>query len=613
MSDLGSREPSGAEVVDLLPWQLAVRRANARSQTAQLLSREDADQVIQGLSPLEVYYAAKALGAEDAVPLLAVMGHEQIQALFDVDTWHKERFDPADLLVWLESFREAGLERLWGATRALDPEVLALLFRRRLFIAHRPRPDEAHDDPGLPDWLVDPPDTIQPIIQTPDRRFLIAARVEDELEAGEILDEEDRKAVLRLVDDLYKEEGAESAARLLFLALSDLSSSLEEDALRFRNARLEDLGFPPRERAIEIYGPLEPGVLDTAPLVTGFMEDAALPVLHAESLSQGILDEALSAIRAPRTIRRLEGELLALANAALVVDGTEAGDTERLRDVLTRVRNTLELGLTWGSVPELTLDVAVERLSRHPVRNLFRVGHTLCLRLSSRVGTLAASGSLSVGHDPFGLLPDVDRGILDALRRPQPLCSRVLDRVSLAVSQAPFGDEKQRAIAFVQQHGLASECASSQRSFERAADLHAADAYLDTLEELCSFAGLLKLCSQNQEMGPGVSPPSPRERNVDMLFTTAAIQALSGRPFSPAPLPRASNPDLPKVLEKLRSSPTAWETIRDCARDAAGQPMPLSVEHRLKRSLQALETAVLDLPDPDHVDYRFLGHVLFEL
>src|SRR6185503_8509613 len=100
------------------------------------------------------------------------------------------------VLVWLAAFREVSLERLQDAAQAIDPELLALLLRRRLFIALKPREDEEAE---LPPWAIDPPEEILPLIETPDRRFIVAARITDEAEEigeGRAIDEEDRKAAL---------------------------------------------------------------------------------------------------------------------------------------------------------------------------------------------------------------------------------------------------------------------------------------------------------------------------------------------------------------------------------------------------------------------------------
>src|SRR6059036_1764715 len=96
----------GAKVVDLMPWDITMRSAAQRRRVHDLIERKDADEAIRGLGELEAYYAVKALGVEDAAPLLAVSSPDQIQALIDLDIWQGERPSLSDLVVWLAAFEE---------------------------------------------------------------------------------------------------------------------------------------------------------------------------------------------------------------------------------------------------------------------------------------------------------------------------------------------------------------------------------------------------------------------------------------------------------------------------------------------------------------------------
>ena len=78
---------------------------------------------------------------------------------------------------------------------------------------------------------------------------------------------------------------------MLRAASSDLTSALEETAYRFRSARLEDLGFPPRERAMEIYGLEDPGPgasMPDAPVVDLYMPTSYAPPPAARPPARGI-------------------------------------------------------------------------------------------------------------------------------------------------------------------------------------------------------------------------------------------------------------------------------------------------------------------------------------
>lgn len=402
---------SEEKVVKLSPWDMLTRSSTNRSRSHELLNREDADVAIRSLSPLEVYYTMKGLGPADSIPYLAVIEEEQIKTLIDVDVWNRDEFEIADIFVWFEAFREAGLPALQRAARSMDSEALALLLRRRLHIA-MVTDDDVEDPPA---WVQNPSPDIAPVVKTPDSRFFIAARSideKDEYEGGsENLDEDDRKAILQLVDDLYRDEDFEFISSALRLAESGLSSHFEEEGFRFRNARLEDLGFPPFERAIEAFS-----VVNIEELLkreehpernSGAMR---LPAFHAKNVSDGYFVELVRSITDPVLVRAIEAELVPLANAVLVAERVAINNLDGVRDCLVLIRHYLELAVTYENHGPARDQVAKERLERLDLKSLFRIGHSFALGLKR---------SLS-GIEPR-LLKEEDRGVWESAQARRPV------------------------------------------------------------------------------------------------------------------------------------------------------------------------------------------------
>ncbi|MBI2376897.1 MAG: hypothetical protein HYV07_23055 [Deltaproteobacteria bacterium] len=477
----------------LVPWEITVRSALAKRRVKDLLDRPDADQAIASLSEVESYYLVKELGIDDALPLLAVMGREQLRAIVDLDVWRKDRVELADLLTWLSAFADISSEKLYEAATAVDFELMGLLVRRRLLVCSAKLPEEE-----IPRWVHDSDD----VSQTPDGRFFVGSRAIDEDDDadpdedfdGPSLDEEERKSVVYIIDKLYKAEDWELAARILRLAETDLSSSLEEHALRFRNARLEDLGFPSRERAIEVYGPLDPEHLAVEE-ATSIDCGLRLPAIHAEELSRNsLLDAALRAIEDPSIVARIEGELVPLANAVLVSDRAVPGDLDGLSRSLARISGNLSLALAHGTSPSERLRVARERLERFPLRSLFRVGHTLTIRLADRARMLVDGGRLRHGRDRLGLAADRDRAILESLLLTRPLAAP--DLAGGAGLSRPFASLEELTLA------------------------HAA---IDDLEARLAMIAGLALPPATSE----VTPPAP-EWTVDSLLATVAANVSLG-------------------------------------------------------------------------------------
>jgi hypothetical protein len=551
------------KVVALRPWDAAVKSAEARA--ANLLERADADQVIRGLTELEVYHAAKTLGVDEAGPLLLVLEPEQIRALIDLDVWRRDRIDLPDLLVWLGAFQELSVERLAAAAEALDPELLALLFRRRLWIARR-----APEDQGevLPAWAQDPPEEILPLIDTPDRRFILAARVQDldeELGGGRArLDEEERKAVLALVDALYRSANFEHAAAVLRMAETDASADLEETAYRFQQARLEDLGFPAVARAQEVYAELDPRTVEPFPWRPAPTE-LRLPALYARRLSDGLFEEALRAIDDPQLVRAIEAELLPLCNAVLVADRIDPADTERIAEVLLRIRATLELALTTGAGDD-RLAAARARLEQVPIRSLFSMGWTITLRLKTRARALLDRPLASTLEEP-------DRAVLDGLALRRPLLHPAVEGAA-GSGLRPIASPEDVA-----------------RLEDKLAELEVIDRLLET-HRLHAFSAALD---------PGVEPPRA-ERTADTLLLTWLAARQLGREVGP--LDRHA---LLALAQKMPPDPPLPILA------ALGEPirgLPPALAARLGRRWRELAEALAPFSGASQIDPRFIGGVV---
>jgi hypothetical protein len=535
-------------VFALTAWDRAVRRAKQKRRAVELVDRPDAEEAVRALSELDAYYAVKEIGPSDAGPILALLETEQIRTILDLDVWRSFELDRSDAILWLDLFREAGPLALHRAARAFDPEALAVVFARRLHLALAPREDASDEDP-LPDWVAE---TDAEIGTTADRRFLIAARpTDDDLP----VDVEEQKAILRIVSDLYRAEadlgGAEARegfdwiAGVLRLAMTDSTFVLEEEALRFRSGRLEDLGFVPLERAIEVYAPADPSVLGV-PRERGPKTDLALPAIHAAELDGGLFRAAMRRL-GPEDVARIEGDLLPLANEILVADGVSPGAIDEIRAALLHVRGYLEIALSLeaGEDPE----AAAERLAAHPIRVLFRVGYGRALALATRARAILAERA-------FAELLGDERSILEHLDRKRPRAASELGE------PVPFDADRFRRIGAALDDLEALSAAWASLGFELPAD-------------------------------PRLEPPAP-ERTADLWLTTAAARAVIDGRFVPIPF---DGPSLGELAKKLRAKIEPSIPLEGAARAA--------VAARVARGLARVADA-LALVGPSEIDPRFV-------
>ncbi len=351
---------SGA-VVSLGPWDQRARAALRRMDAKTLRGKPAA---LAELSDLEASLAIKAMGVDEAPLLLSHATPEQARALLDFEAWAGGQLQPSDALLWLGAFRSAGIEPLVAAVRAWDRESAVALLSRRLLIADKPDDETPPED--VPDWLKATDDDLR-LVASADGRFVMAARTEDP-DTGEEVSDEEQDAILRLVDDLYRGEDWEAAVTLLRQAMTDDRFDLEELGLRFRDARLEELGFPPRGRALELYAPLVPedgevlGALAPGPLVL------AAPYVPAEDDSMFV--RAVRRIEEPSVVRRVESELVPLVNAILVADRAAWSDPDAIAAAVDKAVG----GVSGDLGPDE--EAAASRLRTTPLKTLFRRGYT---------------------------------------------------------------------------------------------------------------------------------------------------------------------------------------------------------------------------------------------
>lgn len=468
-------------------------------------------------TPLEAYYALKSRGLADSIHALAHVTTDQARTLLDLEGWEGDGLAIADLLSWLEGFRTAGHAPLVRAARALDTEALAALFRRRLHIALAPKEDRSEGDEPLPDWLRNPPEGLE-LLQTPDGRFLIAARAVDarvELEGDDFeeADEEEQKQVVALVRELYLDEDWEYVAGVLRLAHSDLVTVLEDEAFALRVGRMKDLGFPSREEALEVYAPLPPEALSGPPTAVALTvhDEDRLPLIHVETFGDSALDEALRAQGGERE-RQIEADLLHVANAMVVADGVEPADIAGVQEVLERLRGGLVLGLTVGDPDP---EGRAARLRDHHPRILFRVGQGRVMSLVRRArGLLDHPGLGGLGLDAWDA---ASRSVFEALLAPRPA----------TVAGLRLGPE-----------GLVlnPEGVETRRPFRDPADLRATEAWLDELEALAGASVELEVFGGS--LPEDVLPTEPSERDLDHRLSTQIAGRLLGQeetvPLNPA-------------------------------------------------------------------------------
>jgi len=334
-----------------------VCRAPARQREEILRLLPHPETVVPALPEVEFCCTARAIGLADAHWLLSLASPEQIIAAVDIDAWQGSEPDLVKLDEWIHALGRAGDASLLRVATTLDTELIYLYLRSRIEVELKPADGESNDD-----WQ--PRDGAQ----TLEGQFYYRARSEkDELEI-----------LTRMLTLLFSEDYW-MYFRLMQAVIHELPSENEEFALRWRNGRLADLGFPPWEEAMAVYGYLPPEARTQLPTAETNALDVApwhLPVA-APSLpvdneqSEYLLFRAASKL-SPEERSTFFYAFLALANHIAVADRLPLGDEETLPNCIAKAAEVASIGLEKLRAAH---PLSEENLLRRvPVGHLFRIG-----------------------------------------------------------------------------------------------------------------------------------------------------------------------------------------------------------------------------------------------
>jgi hypothetical protein len=333
-----------------LEQQVAAVCETPASSRGELLDLLPAPELVIPLLPEgELCFTLKAIGLADAVWVLEHATPAQVVACLDLDAWTGFAPDRERLSAWLDALAQTGPDALLRSVQGLDSELLVLYLQRRVEVSLRPAGDD--------DWQ--PP----PGAQTLDGQFFLAARDEGD----------DLEAVIAMLQVLF-ERDYWTYFRYLQGSIWELESDMEEWALRWRSGRLEDLGFPPWDEAMRIYGHLPPHRLADALDVSEFHLPVWIPRLPAGAGGQRALFEAIARLSDDERGACFYA-LVALANRIAVADRLALAEPESVPRALGKGIQLVDAGLAFVAA-EHRRDPS-DVLRRVPMERLFRVGANL--------------------------------------------------------------------------------------------------------------------------------------------------------------------------------------------------------------------------------------------
>ncbi len=310
-------------IIELTPFRADLTRALTR-RGERILASNDLAHEVAALEPLEAYYIVREIGLDQALPILIELNPEQLEACVDLDCWNRYDFAPDSLDEWLTTFALEDPATMARAFSSLD-YVMQLLFLAQTVTVYDPDTDQVpQQEEGSP-----------PRATTPDGFYLLELKTELAMKTHPFT----------VLDALYQYDPV-IAHRLLSDVRVDLPTQIEEEALRFRNGRMQDIGFAPPEEAAVLFS--RPAIRQPLPRSLKPIDSALtrMPSVYAGPLIETtLLLQALSLITDHERLLSLEQEVVWAINSAIIAYGEKTQDIKQITDIAERVRDTISLGL----------------------------------------------------------------------------------------------------------------------------------------------------------------------------------------------------------------------------------------------------------------------------
>ncbi|MHC4430100.1 MAG: DUF6178 family protein, partial [Planctomycetota bacterium] len=204
-----------------------------------------------------------------------------------------------------------------------------------------------------------------------------------------------------------------------------LPGELEEQALHWRQSRLEERGFPPWEEALAAYAPPEGVRTHPSPPQPVDPDGLAAPLsplsLPAVRHNLGAALERLDDDARDRVLH----EFFGLGNRLLVADRGDTGQPAAHRAALEKAAGYVGIALEDRAVHDAAQ--AAETVARVPLIELFREGYSKTVELAQRARELTGKGWASTHPRALELLDTPIRERLEALLEARPLYYEVGD------------------------------------------------------------------------------------------------------------------------------------------------------------------------------------------
>jgi len=334
----------------------------------------NAQAVIRGLPPEEMYQMIKETGLGESLPMLAMMSQNQLQYSFDLEWWRRDRFVPECALEWIEFLDKCEDSSIleWLQNEDFDQKVV--LFQSLIKVYKDDEMTNSYEGvEGMPHLSLDGVYDIY-------------------------FKTEEYEALKRLLTLLRYADQALYQSFLEAVIWYPVTQTVEK-AYQWRLTRTTERGIPDFEEAMGVYSQLSP---DALKLPVPELEDFAYPgefniaPVYPLSLTSSVpfFKDIILRLDSPRRLNTICWELVYLANKTMVADQMEPFNLEMRKDSLKKVLGYINIGLELGASGDLEKGGKI--IGRSRIQPLFQVGYHQLMSLRWKAENfLKENGSFS--------------------------------------------------------------------------------------------------------------------------------------------------------------------------------------------------------------------------
>ncbi|MDI6789833.1 MAG: DUF6178 family protein [Thermodesulfobacteriota bacterium] len=377
-----------------------IMRASAKERQALVLLTSHPEEVVALFPPEELFFTIKEIGATDALPLISLTTPEQLHLILDIDWWQKDRLRPDKIFEWLRLLFACSEDKVAAWLNTVEFALLVSLFKHfASAFKVGMEEDRLEEIDGFPSFTVD-------------NYYFIRFKkpgVQDTL--GRIV-------------EIAREINPKLYFDLMESIIWDVEVESEEDAYKWRQARLAEHGVPTFHEALDIYKP--PSIPDPSQvkpvvppsLIESDIESMAPVPVYPLSVSErpSFVLKVLELIGDQELLDRVKRDWAHVCNHVVMADVLEFDEMKDIKRGIQKASRYFNIGLEYlgQGQPERAREI----LQAIPLTEIFRFGYAQAIALKKKAISMVNKGyvekNLSPADEPW-------RSLLTGLLRRHPL------------------------------------------------------------------------------------------------------------------------------------------------------------------------------------------------